>query len=307
LLSERQGDNKGAAEAAQKVLDIGQRLKSAEAQGYAHDLFGVIEHNAGRFDRAKVAFGRARDYFSKAGTQVELARATANLARVHYAAQEYDAATKFYEVALSLDSAAQNERGQAADYLGLAEVQLVKGETDKAIGNLQRTLSISEKFEDRHVQSKALSVLGRAYQNRHQPGDLDKAKEAALRALKIKQDNNNPLGIAYEYGNLGRLALAKKDYDEAEKYYLEAIKLSKNRSRFAEAVNQRGLGRIYFEWKKFTLAVDAFRSALEIDRDLPHKADAALQGRGCRCRRSRGAKGNGRRQMPDLAGSGMAQ
>jgi tetratricopeptide (TPR) repeat protein len=269
FLLERRGDREGAANAANKALEIGRRMSDPNAMGSAYNVLGMIQHNLGRFENARDLFEKARGQFLTAGSKLEYARVTNNLARAYYAEGEYEPAKRYYEEALSYDTNAKNEQGVAADYLGLAEVLATQEQHERALDYFSKSLAISEKIKDLHRVALALSGMGKVYQNRRSAGDLDKAKGSLLRALQIQQELGNELAVSYQLAALGSLARTRGEYQEAENYYLEAIKRTKTiGNTFAEAVHQRGVGRTYLEWGKFIPALDSFRRALVIDREL---------------------------------------
>ena len=274
-LLERRGDHIAATEAAKKALAIGTSRHNENALAAGYSVLGTIEADAGRINAAKEFLEKARGYFLAAGSKAEYAKATNNLARLYFSDGNYDAARRYYDEALTFDNDASNERGAAADYEGIAEILFEQQEYEKALDYFKKSLAISENIDDRHQAALALSGMGRVYQDRGR-ADLDNAKAAFLRALELEQQLDNQLSQAYIIGSLANLERVRHDYGEAESRYLEAIRIAKEVSPFAEAVLQRGIGRVYLEHKNFNLALDSFRRALDIDRALKRPRYVAL-------------------------------
>jgi tetratricopeptide (TPR) repeat protein len=276
FLLERRGDFAGARSAIQRAFDIAKQLQdNMRALATANNVLGIIENDTGHSAEAREAFDKSRGLFLAAGAKIEYAQATNNLARVHYASGEYETATRYLKQALEVDVAESNQRGIAADYLGLGSIAREEESYDEAIDYLTKSASISEDIEDLRQQALALSELGWVYLKRQGPGDLDKPLPHFERALKLQQKLGNPSAIAFQFHSLGALALARKDYETAEARYADALKLT-NVSPVIEAAVQRGLGKAYLAQRKGLPAVDAFRRALQIDTSLKRNEYVAL-------------------------------
>ena len=206
-------------------------------------MLGTIESGAGQINTAKEFLEKARGYFLAAGSKVEYARVTNNLARLYFSDGNYDAARRYYDEALTFDNDVSNERGAAADYEGIAEILFEQQEYEKALDYFKKSLAINESIDDRHQAALALSGMGRVYQDRGR-ADLDNAKAAFLRALELEQQLGNQLSQIYIIGSLADLARVRHDYSEAESRYLEAIRIAREVSPFAEAVQRREFGRV---------------------------------------------------------------
>ncbi|OGQ37216.1 MAG: hypothetical protein A3F16_04200 [Deltaproteobacteria bacterium RIFCSPHIGHO2_12_FULL_43_9] len=73
---------------------------------------------------------------------------------------------------------------------------------------------------------------------------------------------------AEEYLKLGRERVNQNKFEEAERYFLQAIKENNELSQaFAE------LGTLYYDQGKFNRSISAFQKALQLD---PHHTDAAI-------------------------------
>lgn len=269
----REGDHASATAAAQKAVSIGSSSQDANALAAGYAALGYIEASAGGADAAEALLEKARGNFLASGSKVEYAAATNNLARLNFSQGNFQTATQLYEEALRYDADADNKRGVAADYVGLAQVFIELRQFDKARDYLDKALAINESIDDLHQTALTLSALGTLYEDK---GDLDAAKPYFVRALGLEKQLGNKLPQAYILGSLAKLARLTHNYDEAQTKYIEAIGIAKDVSPFAEAVQQRGIGTLYFEQKKSIAAIDAFRRAVEIDRDLKRKKYLAL-------------------------------
>jgi tetratricopeptide (TPR) repeat protein len=100
------------------------------------------------------------------------------------------------------------------------------------------------------------------------PGDLDLALKSQELALNNEQILGNLIGVAYGYGELGNISLARGDLPAAEGYYQKAVVNAKSLSTFHQAVQLRGLAKVYLRRMKYAPARDAYALALALDRPL---------------------------------------
>jgi tetratricopeptide (TPR) repeat protein len=279
-LLERSSNHADATAAAQKAVDIGTRTHDMNALGMGYGALGYIAANAAHVDDARSYLDKARGNFLAAGSKLEYARVTTNLARLEFAQGNYDEATRYYQEALAIDTQFKNQRGIAADYSGLGAISLELGrrsdQYDEALDYFAKSAAANEGVGDPHQTALALSGSCGVYLDRRGPGDLDKASQACAQALKLEQQIDNRIPQVYITNLLAEIDGVKKDYAGAEAKYLEALRLAKTINPVSEAIAQRGLGMFYFGQTKFIPALDSFRRALEIDRELPQPKYVAV-------------------------------
>jgi tetratricopeptide (TPR) repeat protein len=181
ILLERTGDHEGAAAAANKVLQIGKEKQDQKTLGVGYGALAYIEANAGRKDNARPLLEKSRGNFLAAGSKLEYAAATNNLARLEFSEGNFEEAIRYYEEALATDTAIDNQRGVASDYSGLAEVYFELEEDsshyDKALEYYEKSIAANQSIGDPHQAAMALSGKCNIYLERREVGDLEKAKE----------------------------------------------------------------------------------------------------------------------------------
>jgi len=272
-LLERQADHDGAKTAAQNAIAIGTARNDMNALGAGYAAVGYIAANLGQFTEAEESLEKARGYYLAAGAKEEYARASNNLARLDFSQGYYKKAIHLYDEALSYDNAMGNERGIASDYTGRAQARGALNGSDQVLDDLNAALAIDEKLNDLHQTAFTLSVIASIDQKNK---NYDRAEESLTRALSLENQLGYKLAEAYDTGNLARIAHLKHNDDKAEAEYRDAIGLATEASPFAEAVEQRFIGYLYVDERKFSLAKDAFIEAAKIDRDLKQKKYLAL-------------------------------
>jgi type IV pilus biogenesis/stability protein PilW len=135
------------------------------------------------------------------------------------------------------------------NYLGIAYKN--KQMTDLAISHFKKAIELKPDY------SQAMNNLGTAY--------LDKEDwDNAITCFKDVVNDVLYLTPQYPIANLGWAYYKKKDYNAAEKYYRQALKVQPN---LIVALN--GLGQTYIETGKYAEAVDTFEKALQYGNQIP--------------------------------------
>jgi len=265
----RTGDSAGATSAAQTVVKIGTENHDDNALGAGYAALGYIEASHGRKDQAGPLLDKARGNFLAAGSYLQYAAATNNLASIAFSEGHFAEAIRNYEDALSKDTLINNPRGIAADYAGLGQVYLGQENFDKALEYFGKSVTANAGVGDAHQAALALSGECSVYIARNAAGDLDKAKDACTKALGLERQIENRSPEVFILGRLAEIARANHDPDTALKKYTEAIEIAKTYNlAFLEGSMQRGIGAVYSEQKKLVPALDSFRRAAEIDAAL---------------------------------------
>eukprot|EP00731_Ephydatia_muelleri_P036075 Em0199g1a len=109
---------------------------------------------------------------------------------------------------------------------------------DKAIHHLQISLELTLQHEPTPQSiGRAYNNLGTAYQSLL---DLEKAEQHYNLALDQSVYGKDSPGQARALGNLGNIAMLKKDYDSAHRYFTDTLGLTRDRSIRIVALHNRG-------------------------------------------------------------------
>ena len=116
-----------------------------------------------------------------------------------------------YETILTLPEGSSNE-WQAIAYGNLGNVYWTRGDLDRAVEDLERSLAIYEWLGLKKGMAIQYSNLGNIY---HAQGDLDRAVEMYEKLLAIYEALGEREGMASAYGNLGLVCNALGELDRA--------------------------------------------------------------------------------------------
>jgi len=136
------------------------------------------------------------------------------------------------------------------------------GELEKSI-NLYREIIVTNSFSPKQL-STAYNQLGiyHVYM-----GHYDSTEVYFLKALEMRKQLNDSVGMGASLNNLGNVVMSKGDYDRATSYYIQALKVReqiKDSSGIASSTNNLGL--IFYKQQKFEDAILYYQKALNINR-----------------------------------------
>ena len=101
---------------------------------------------------------------------------------------------------------------------------LAKGDLDKALDYLERSIGIKEEMGNKSSLGRGLSNLGVLYQN--EKGYYDKAMVYYERSLAISEELGDKDQIGLCLANIGSIYSDKGDYDKALNYFERSLVLS---------------------------------------------------------------------------------
>ena len=147
------------------------------------------------------------------------------------AAEEYLECVTLAERSGDLVSLGWNHGNLGNAYVGLQQ-------KDKATHHLHISLELTLQHEPTPQSiGRAYNNLGTAYQSL---SDLDKAELYYNRALDQSVYGKDSPGQARALGNLGNIAMLKKDYDSAHRYFTDTLGLTSDPSIRTVALHNRG-------------------------------------------------------------------
>jgi signal transduction histidine kinase len=98
-------------------------------------------------------------------------------------------------------------------------------------------------------------------------GHYDSTEVYFLKALAIRKQLNDSVGIGASLNNLGNVVMSKGDYDKSVGYFIKALKIREQINDSAGiASTTNNLGMIYYKQKKFDIAINYYQKALAINQ-----------------------------------------
>lgn len=136
------------------------------------------------------------------------------------------------------------------------------GDIEKSL-NLYKSLVTKHTFDPTQL-STAYNQIGiyHVYM-----GHYDSTEVYFLKALKIRQQLNDSIGIGASLNNLGNVVMTKGDYEKATAYFVKALKIREaiyDTAGIASTTNN--LGMIFYKQQKFKTAIKYYHHALKFNQ-----------------------------------------
>jgi tetratricopeptide (TPR) repeat protein len=189
--------------------------------------------------------------------------------QVAYASALWGEALEVWE-ALEGEDLPEDLEGWLANDLGLLYYD--KGERDKAIKYLQRSLAIKEKVGDEYGMSTTFNNLGLVYKAK---GEWDKAIDYFQRSLAIREKVGDEHGMSTTFNNLGSVYKARGEWDKAIEYYQRSLAIrEKVGDEHGMAFGYNNIAALYRDQDRLEEAIPLFEKSLEILERIGDKSSA---------------------------------
>jgi tetratricopeptide (TPR) repeat protein len=216
---------------------------------------------------------------------VETARAQRDVADQFLLVGQAQIKAGEYAQAIAALTEAADAYHYLGDFVGMGEVyeQLVKvyselGRYDEAEEVVRRQLAIAHSNNNLSDQILAYNNLGTLSL---QSGDLVTAQAAFSEGLTVAQDIESESGIGLSLSNLGLIAAANGQINDARKYYEVAANYrARARDYVGQANTDSNLGDVYLAAGRNQEAIGAYRLSLSLAREFnePYIQLRALDG-----------------------------
>ena len=188
-----------------------------------------------------------------------------------YQMDDPDKALKYYEIALGkveyIGMAFLKDYYRSVCIKDMAMAMETKGDTDKAIEYLEKTLQILEDLCKNKGQSFYYETglnyghLGRIYEKK---GYKEKALACLNKALNIAKETGNRQLTALAYTNLGKFFFNQKQYEESLTFYMKAIKIAEEINSINRLTYYRKAGDIYEQTGQKEKALHFYLKSIEV-------------------------------------------
>ncbi len=229
-------------------------------------MHGLIHHQLGRLDSARVHYRRALGLARASGNTWAESRTLNNLAGTFGDVGEVDSSLHYFRAALAIRERIGDRHGAATTLdnigLGLATVGLI----DSALVYHRQALALARQVGDPRVEGYILPSLANAFASL---GQHDSAIAYNLAAIGMMRSSGNRLYEASALNNVGNLFLRQGDMTTAAAYQDSALTLARLvRSPQWEARALDDLGAIQLALGRTDSALSLYRAALAGSRGI---------------------------------------
>jgi tetratricopeptide (TPR) repeat protein len=175
---------------------------------------------------------------------------------------EWERAIEYLERSLAVFKKVDDEHRMSFTFNNLGLVYKAKGEWDKAIEYYQRSLAISEKVGDEHLMATTFNNLGLVYQDK---GEWDKAIEYYQRSLAISEKMGDEHLMAITLNNMGSVYQDKGEWDKAIECFERDLEITQRiGDEYGIATTFNNLGLVYQDKGEWDKAIKYYQRSLAI-------------------------------------------
>ena len=252
-----------AIDLARKIGSLDHELKCLRQMSMNYHQISVYNQFSDLNNRALIIAKRIKH-------KSEEARCLNNIGISFYANNDYSRALIHYGQALSLISnSTGNDYDLSAVLNNIGAAYLDLGDFDKAISYLSRALEIDRNIDDREGISLELRNLAATYRRRRilskNKNDAHISLKLDIESLELARKSGNKEYEVAALNNIGLAHATERNYDEALKYFHQALSVANVIGYLSEACNvHANMGFAFIEKCRSKEAEVHFRKALEI-------------------------------------------
>ncbi|MBN2378796.1 tetratricopeptide repeat protein [candidate division WOR-3 bacterium] len=282
------GDFEGARKMQEESLEAGKRAGSAIRQAHATMSLGNIARKSGDYKAAWDYYQETLELFDKGGSRLGRAVCLGNLGIVAYRTGRLEESKRLNEESIEICREFDDRRMVAEGLSDLAGVYRKLGDIDKARELFNESIEMNREMGVRSATAIALSSLATLEM---EAGNLEEAVRMTAEVAIYGKELGRPLMTAGSYTKLGRIAVKKKDYEDARNKYREALRLVTDLKVVPDTLSlltaiaelyartgqvQKAIELIGFVLENPVTSPDLSDTALEIAESLKPKSDAKI-------------------------------
>jgi signal transduction histidine kinase len=251
---------------ATEAKSLADHLNFKRGQAYALKSIGMSYYFQGNYIETLLYWQQSLSTFQSIGDKLGIANMLNNLGAVHFNQGDDEKAVNYYLESLKVSEEIGDKLRIATASVNIGAVYFNKESThDLALQYYLKALPLSEELGDNDAIGTSAVNIGEIYLSE---GDEKSALiyfEKALVAYR-KSENGN---IPYALYNIGRVYTARKDFDTAINYQLEAYNLSKSTNRKKEMSQALiGLAQAYQKKGENKKSISSYLEALQLAKDI---------------------------------------
>ena len=219
----------GEYELAQKKIDtliiLSKQLNYTEGIAESYNLRGSINRDQSNLRDALDNFLSAIKLFEELKMPIKVAGIQNNIGLIYAEIKEYRTALAYYFKAEKINLAAGEKAFLAINYNNIATCYQKLNQFNSAQTYLNKSLALRHEVSDTMGMAMAYHNIGI---NHQLTDDKDSAVFFFNKSLSYLGNMNENMGHAYNYLELGNTLLQQEKLAEAEKYLLNALRISNN-------------------------------------------------------------------------------
>lgn len=203
----------------------------------------------------------AIQYFQELNDDRGIADAKYNIASIYYKSDNYHMGLVKLIDCLRIYKKYDDYYNQSRTLKSLGTIYEYFGDTKNAVKSYNSAIEAARLAKDQNLESNAYNPLSGIYINQKR---ITKAQELIELSIKMKKENGDIRGLAFALYGRGKVFLAKKDYEAAEKDFKESIKIHlEMNERLGIGMSYYKLGALYIQTKQYDLAKKTIQQGID--------------------------------------------
>jgi signal transduction histidine kinase len=204
------------------------------------------------FDLSSVWMSRGLAISNRINYANGVANSSSKLATISYLRGQYDSSVYYNLKAIALYDSL-HEEVQMGVMLCELGYQMKRRDLSRSFGYFRQGLALLEKNNANDKLSAGYDNFGVLFEMNEQ---LDSADYFYTKALQIKTNLFDSIGIPFSLNNLGLLQIMKGNFDSAKNYFEQAYRIRSIRNdEFGIAENKSYFGDLYKAWQNWNEAI----------------------------------------------------
>jgi len=185
----------------------------------------------------------------------------------------YEKALYYYEIALVLEKANNNQEGIAFCYNNMGRIYDDQDNIKLALEYFNKSLEINKNIGNNDGVATGYVNIGTIY---HKQGDVTKAIEYYYKSLKIFEDEDDQNGIATGLNNIGTLYFEQGNKKKSLECFKQSLDIrEKINDKEGEAASLSNLGYVFFGAEAYPEALNYHLKSLNIRKEIGDKNGSA--------------------------------
>ena len=236
-----------------------------------YNSLGELYHILGKYDSSHLVHQQALIIALKFNYENEIAETYQGIALNFMRQSKPDSARGYLQQALTIWVRSEDLLRQAGVYLNLGNVFLDEANYFEA---LNQFIEAEKIYEGPPKNAAGLcKVLCNIGNIEIILGNYNQALDYTQRAMRLSEETENELSVAYCHRLMGRILRKKTSYEKALSAYREAIKIYQRRGdKRNESETYQSIGNIYYDLHQSENALAEYDKSLQIARSISNSS-----------------------------------
>ena len=272
------GNSHEAMENLERSLRIAKEERNKEAEGIAYNSIGNEYKSRAEYGKAIEYFTKSLEISESLCKRGSEAIVHGNLGITCRQIGDYEKAIFHLKKDLEIKEEMGNRAGVAIVFQNLGNVYLDSKNSREAIKHFEKAHEIFKETDYRPGLADVCGCLGNVYLS---DGDLEKARKSYIEGLHFYENSGYRFGEGVALISIGNLFLKRGDYSKAIEYHEKGLYIFKEAGRKGEeADTYMMLGQDHEDLRDYEEAKKNYLSAIkhceEIQEDLENKDDCKV-------------------------------